>query len=196
MRFGRGWQLGQNGQMYVFSSSSLKCVLRLYFHTFYSIEYLNEGWQLIKQKAPQPTPSQPYPPPAPEGSLKIASILLLTAGPSINTSDILWLKSQVLLSSGEYKKCHELLVQHGQGGSLARDWYRMKGIEEISKRVQGDQDWVWEKELGEFLDYWLKDDLAYVLYPGTNLALILEVSELCVLPALVLSIQNPSRDPT
>ena len=72
----------------------------------------------------------------------------------------------------------------------------MKGIEEISKRVQGDQDWVWEKELGEFLDYWSKDDLAYVLYPGTNLALILEVSELCVLPALVLSIQNPSRDPT
>jgi hypothetical protein len=114
------------------------------------------------QKAPQPTPSQPYPPPAPEGSLKIASILLSTAGPSINTSDILWLKSQILLSSGEYKKCHELLLQHGQGGSLARDWYRMKGIEEISKRVEGDKDWIWEKELGEFLDYWSKDDLAYV----------------------------------
>jgi len=45
---------------------------------------------------------------------------------------------------------------------LARDWYRMKGIEEISKRVEGDKDWIWEKELGEFLDYWSKDDLAYV----------------------------------
>jgi len=49
----------------------------------------------------------------------------------------------------------------------------MKGIEEISKRVQGDQDWVWEKELGEFLDYWSKDDLAYVLYPGTQIELMI-----------------------
>lgn len=38
----------------------------------------------------------------------------------------------------------------------------MKGIEEIFKRVQGDADWIWEKELGGFLDYWSKDDLAYV----------------------------------
>jgi len=38
----------------------------------------------------------------------------------------------------------------------------MKGIEEISKRVEGDIEWIWEKELGEFLDYWSKDDLAYV----------------------------------
>jgi len=45
---------------------------------------------------------------------------------------------------------------------LARDWYRMKGIEEISKRVESDKDWIWEKELGDFLDYWSKDDLAYV----------------------------------
>jgi len=63
----------------------------------------------------------------------------------------------------------------------------MKGIEEISKRVQGDQDWVWEKDLGEFSDYWSKDDLAYVFYPGIHLALTLKVSKLRVLPALDLS---------
>jgi hypothetical protein len=44
----------------------------------------------------------------------------------------------------------------------------MKGIEEISKRVEGDKDWIWEKELGEFLDYWSKDDLAYVHFSGTT----------------------------
>jgi hypothetical protein len=44
----------------------------------------------------------------------------------------------------------------------------MKGIEEISKRVEGDTNWVWEKELGEFLDHWSKDDLAYVHFSGTT----------------------------
>jgi hypothetical protein len=48
----------------------------------------------------------------------------------------------------------------------------MKGIEEISKRVEGDNDWIWEKELGEFLDYWSKDDLAYVHFSGVRLELI------------------------
>jgi hypothetical protein len=51
---------------------------------------------------------------------------------------------------------------------LARDWYRMKGIEEISKRVEGDKDWIWETELGEFLDDWSKDDLAYVHFSGVG----------------------------
>jgi hypothetical protein len=54
---------------------------------------------------------------------------------------------------------------------LARDWYRMKGIEEISKRVEDDTNWVWEEELGEFLDYWSEDDLAYVHFPGIQLGL-------------------------
>lgn len=44
----------------------------------------------------------------------------------------------------------------------------MKGIEEIFKRVEGDTNWVWEKELGEFLDHWSKDDLAYVHFSGTT----------------------------
>ena len=50
-------------------------------------------------------------------------------------------------------------MEHGQGGSLARDWYRMKGIEELSKREKG---WLLEKELGEFPENWTGDDLAHV----------------------------------
>lgn len=53
-------------------------------------------------------------------------------------------------------------MEHGQGGSLARDWYRMKGIEELSKREKGETGWLWEKELEEFLGNWTSDDLAYV----------------------------------
>ena len=53
-------------------------------------------------------------------------------------------------------------MEHGQGGSLARDWYRMKGIEELSKREKGEKGWLWEKELEEFLGNWTSDDLAYV----------------------------------
>ena len=48
----------------------------------------------------------------------------------------------------------------------------MKGIEEISKRVEGDTNWIWENELGEFLDYWSKDDLAYVHFSEVRLELI------------------------
>ena len=53
-------------------------------------------------------------------------------------------------------------MEHGQGGSLARDWYRMKGIEELSKREKGKTGWLWEKELEEFLGNWTSDDLEYV----------------------------------
>ena len=41
----------------------------------------------------------------------------------------------------------------------------MKGIEELSKREKGEKGekgWLWEKELGEFLENWTGDDLAYV----------------------------------
>jgi N-terminal acetyltransferase B complex non-catalytic subunit len=115
------------------------------------------------QRSPQPTSSTLFPPPAPEGTLKIASILLATAGPAVPSSDILWLRLQVLLSSGQNRKAHELLVEHGHGGGLARDWYRMKGVEEIAKREQErDQDvtWVWGQELGQFLQEWSKDNMA------------------------------------
>jgi hypothetical protein len=55
-------------------------------------------------------------------------------------------------------------MEHGRGGSLARDWYRMKGIEELDKRESGSKDkgWLWERELGEYLNLWSSDDLAYV----------------------------------
>lgn len=72
---------------------------------------------------------------------------------------------QVLLSAGENKKAHEYLVEHGRNGGLARDWYRMQGIQEIGKRQtegegDGDLDWVWETELTGFLNYWTTDSLA------------------------------------
>lgn len=67
---------------------------------------------------------------------------------------------QILLSARENRKAHELLLQSGKGGGLARDWYRMQGIQEIGKREEGDVVWVWEEELGEFLDAWRKDHLA------------------------------------
>jgi hypothetical protein len=57
----------------------------------------------------------------------------------------------------------------------------MKGIEQISKRVDSERDWVWEKELEEFLDHWSKDDLAYVHFSDITTRADQEVSELCVL---------------
>jgi hypothetical protein len=40
----------------------------------------------------------------------------------------------------------------------------MKGIEELDKRESESKDkgWLWERELGEYLNLWSKDDLAYV----------------------------------
>lgn len=70
---------------------------------------------------------------------------------------------QILLSAGEHKKAHAYLVEHGQKGGLARDWYRMQGIQEIGRRegeAGGDVDWVWETELTGFLGYWKEDSLA------------------------------------
>jgi N-terminal acetyltransferase B complex non-catalytic subunit len=63
-------------------------------------------------------------------------------------------------------------MEHGQGGSLARDWYRMKGIEELAKREQGESGWLCEKELGEFLEKWTGDDLAYVHSFGRGMGLM------------------------
>jgi hypothetical protein len=63
----------------------------------------------------------------------------------------------------------------------------MKGIEEISKRVEDDTNWVWEKELVEFLDYWSKDDLAYVHFSGITTLADQEVSELRVLSTIYYS---------
>lgn len=95
--------------------------------------------------------------------------MLSTTSPEAETSDILWLRTQILLSAGQLKTAHELLVREGTGGSLARDWYRMTGIQEIAKRVESSGSavdvneesegsaWVWETELGEFLDTWSKD---------------------------------------
>jgi hypothetical protein len=137
-----------------------------------------------EQKAPQPTTDEPYPPPAPKDSLKIAQIILSTTPSDAPTSEILWLKLQILLSSGQLKSAHQLLTKEGTGGSLARDWWRITGIQEIAKRVtaekadrkdkdkgnqenavsgEGDDEgleWVWKSELGEFLDVWSKDSEA------------------------------------
>jgi hypothetical protein len=54
-------------------------------------------------------------------------------------------------------------MEHGHGGGLARDWYRMKGVEEIAKRErESGQDviWVWEQELGQYLQEWKNDEMA------------------------------------
>lgn len=74
---------------------------------------------------------------------------------------------QILLSAGDNKKAHEYLVEHGRNGGLARDWYRMQGVQEIGRREaegKGEESvdwvWVWETELTGFLNYWTTDSLA------------------------------------
>ena len=115
------------------------------------------------QNAPQPIMGRSIPDPAPPGSLKVATLLLSTTSRSpqtaASTSDVLWLHMQVLISAGEHKKAHAFLVEHGQKGGLARDWYRMQGIQEIGKR-EIEAEWVWETELAGFLSYWKTDPLA------------------------------------
>ncbi|WWD16993.1 hypothetical protein CI109_101429 [Kwoniella shandongensis] len=96
------------------------------------------GWAEWVQKAPQPTPDQSYPPLAPKNTLKIAQTLLSTTGKTCETSEILWLRIQVLLSSGEYAEVLKLAREEGAKGSLARVWWRMEGIKETLRRMAED----------------------------------------------------------
>ncbi|WWD03229.1 hypothetical protein V865_001280 [Kwoniella europaea PYCC6329] len=107
------------------------------------------AWSEWVKIAPQPTPSQPFPPLCPDPtSLKIA-LLLLNTSKSPSTSEGLWLKSQILLSAGQLEEALGFLQDQGQEGGLVRLWWRMEGVREGLKRL---------KEAGkDTIQYWQKE---------------------------------------
>ncbi|OCF74339.1 hypothetical protein I204_04710 [Kwoniella mangroviensis CBS 8886] len=115
------------------------------------------AWSEWVKKAPQPTPSRPFPSPCSDPtSLKIA-LLLLNTSKSPSTSEGLWLKLQIVLSAGQLEEALVFLQDQGQEGGLVRLWWRMEGAREVLKRMEeGGKDTIqyWEKErewVGELL---------------------------------------------
>jgi len=102
---------------------------------------------LVWQKAPQPTPEQPFPVHAPPGSLRTATTLLSTSRRSPSSSEVLWLRLQILLSADELDQAYTFARDDGFGGGLARAWWRMEGVPIISERMKGKgKDLDWEVE--------------------------------------------------
>ncbi|WVQ99727.1 hypothetical protein IAU59_006869 [Kwoniella sp. CBS 9459] len=143
------------GNVDVMTQSSKKC---------YNLSGREERWGRLAawaewvKNAPQPTPSNPYPAPAPPNSLKIATLLLNTSSKPPLTSETLWLKTQILLSSGQNEEALQLVQTEGSKGALARLWWRMEGVKEILKRLEGDiVQKAWEVER-EWVSELLKSD--------------------------------------
>nr|KIR49824.1 hypothetical protein I312_00916 [Cryptococcus bacillisporus CA1280] len=106
------------------------------------------AWAEWVQKAPQPTPSDPFPCPASPNSLKIAQVLLSTTGNTCDTSEIFWLRAQILLSSDQPGDLLKLARQQAQEGSLARLWWRMETVKAAMARCgkEGQNEWETERE--------------------------------------------------
>ncbi|KIR36189.1 hypothetical protein I352_01135 [Cryptococcus deuterogattii MMRL2647] len=104
------------------------------------------AWAEWVQKAPQPTPSDPFPCPASPNSLKIAQVLLSTTGNTCDTSEIFWLRAQILLSSDQPGDLLKLARQQAQEGSLARLWWRMEAVKAAMARCEKEGQKAWETE--------------------------------------------------
>lgn len=78
-----------------------------------------------------------FPPPAPENSLRIATTLLSTTRKKAPSSEILWLHVQILLGAGQEEAASALVREEGVGGGgIARNWWRIKTIQEVVKRMK------------------------------------------------------------
>ncbi|WVQ83099.1 hypothetical protein IAT38_005237 [Cryptococcus sp. DSM 104549] len=106
------------------------------------------AWAEWVQKAPQPIPSNPWPAAAPAGALKIAQILLSTTGAECETSEIFWLRAQMLLSSGQDSDVLKLAGDQALEGGLARLWWRMEAVKAAMERWgdAGREEWEVERE--------------------------------------------------
>ncbi|WWC69868.1 uncharacterized protein I206_103811 [Kwoniella pini CBS 10737] len=113
----------------------------------------SSAWSEWLKNAPQPTPSVQFPSSAPTNSLKIALLLLNTSKSPQHTSETLWLKAQILLSSGQLQEALKFLKQEGKHGGTVRLWWRMEFAREILRRMS-DQEYDrevlkkgWEDEI-------------------------------------------------
>ena len=68
--------------------------------------------------------------------MKVASLLLSTTGRACPSSETLWLRLQVLLSAGELDEAWRIVQEEGDGGSLARSWWRMQAVPVIFERME------------------------------------------------------------
>lgn len=76
----------------------------------------------------------------------IAKLLINTSGKDSSTSDIYWLRLQILISSGDLNEALKIAQEQGKGGSLAMMWYRMEAVPVILSRLEADQEEGWKVE--------------------------------------------------
>lgn len=115
-------------------------------------------------------------------------MLLSTTGNTCETSDIFWLRAQILLSSNQPGDLLKLARQEAQEGSLARLWWRMEAVKAALVRCGKEGQKEWEAERQWVAEMLQKDDGSYVL--SDSLWLIksyttTQTAQLCFLPISV-----------
>lgn len=112
-------------------------------------------------------------------------MLLSTTGNTCETSDIFWLRAQILLSSDQPGDLLTLARQQAQEGSLARLWWRMETVKAAVARCGKEGQKEWEAEREWVAGMLQKDDGSYVrldsLSPVETYTTT-KTAQLCVLP--------------
>ncbi len=80
-------------------------------------------------------PSNAFAPTAPAGALKTALVLLSTNETSGTVLEALWLHAQIYLTAGQDDQALDLVRKEWEG-SLARGWWRIQVVEEVSRRTR------------------------------------------------------------
>lgn len=73
-------------------------------------------------------------------------ILLTTSKTESTSSDVLWLRLQILIASDSLKQALEIAQEDTPGSSLARYWYRIQAVPIILHHLGEDSLEAWEKE--------------------------------------------------
>lgn len=116
-------------------------------------------------------------------------MLLSTTGNTCDTSEIFWLRAQILLSSDQPGDLLKLARQQAQEGSLARLWWRMEAVKAAMARCEKEGQKAWETEREWVAEMLEKDNGSYVV-PG-SLSLVetytsTQTAQLCFLPISVI----------
>ena len=125
--------------------------------TLLSLDETNRYTTLTVQKAPQPSPEMPHAEAAPAKAMMIAKLLINTSGKESSTSDIYWLRLQILISSGDLTEALKIAQEQGKAGTLAMMWYRMEAVPVILSRLESGVEEGWKTEW-EWVSDKIKED--------------------------------------
>ena len=79
--------------------------------------------------------------------MKTAKTLLALSRTQSSSADILWLRLQILLSSGDVAGALKAARESGDRGGISRLWWRMEGVRAgIEMLEEGCVEWKGEKE--------------------------------------------------